>query len=153
MRGAIARLVLLLIVLAGAGAPAWGKHASQHEAVNGLDVYIGLLPGPMVERFPKGGEERMHGGPPGKERRYHLVVAVFDNATGQRIKHADVRARVAEPGLAGEERSLQPMKIQGAATYGHFFDMPESGRYVITVTVKRTHQAPAVRAEFSVSIE
>lgn len=154
MRRAIARLVLLLIVLAGPTAPALAKHASQHETVNGLDIYIGLLPGTMVERFPQGGEERrMHGGPAGGERRYHLVVAVFENTTGRRIEHADVRARVAELGLVAKERSLQPMKVQGAATYGRFFDMRASGRYAITVTVRPSHRAPPVQAEFVVSIE
>lgn len=148
----VARPILLFLVLASLSVPAWARHSAQHETVDGLEVYIGLLPAPMVQRFPKGSEEeRMHGGPPGK-RQYHLVAAVFDSVTGHRIEGADVRARVAPLGLVGAEKHLEPMKIQSAASYGQYFGIRENGRYTVIVTVRRTNQAPAVVARFTVSI-
>lgn len=144
--------IALLVTSMTATAPAWARHSAQHETVDGLEVYIGLLPAPMVQRFPTGSdEERMHGGPPGK-RQYHLVAAIFDGVTGHRIEGADVRARVAPLGLVGAEKRLDPMKIQSAASYGQYFGIRENGRYAVTVTVRRTHQAPAVVARFTVSI-
>lgn len=148
-----ARLVLPFLVLGALSAPTWARHSAQHETVDGLEVYIGLLPGPMVQKFPAGSEEeRMHGGPPGA-RRYHVVAAIFDSGTGRRVERADVRATVAPLGLGAADKHLQPMMVQGAASYGQYFNIPENGQYTITVTVRRTHQAPAVAARFTVLIQ
>lgn len=145
--------VLPFLILAILSAPAWARHSAQHETVDGLEVYIGLLPAPMVQKFPKGSEEkRMHGGPPGA-RRYHLVAALFDSGTGRRIERAEVRAQVAPLGLGAADKHLQPMTVQGAASYGQYFNIPENGQYTITVTVRRAHQAPAVAARFTVSVQ
>lgn len=145
-------LIILFFVFASLSAPAWARHSAQHETVHGLEVYIGLLPASKVQRFPKGSdEERMHGGPPGK-RQYHLVAAIFDSVTGQRIEDADVRATIAPLGLGGAERHLKPMKSQGATSYGQYFRIPENGQYTVTVTVRRTSQEPAATARFTVSI-
>lgn len=151
----VGQLLLPLVILGGLSAPAWGRHGMmQHETADGLEVYIGLLPAPMIERFPKGSaEERMHGGTSGRERRYHLVAAIFDSATGQRIERADVRARLTPLGLGSTDKHLEPMTIQGAASYGQYFDLPTNGQYAVSVTVRRAHQAPPVVAEFKLSVQ
>lgn len=149
------RLLLpLLLIIIAVSAPASARHTAQHETVDGLEVYIGLLPAPMIERFPKGSVEgRMHGGISGSARRYHLVAAIFDGSTGQRIERADVKAAVAPLGLGGANKHLEPMTIQGAASYGQYFDIPTDGQYVVTVTVRRAHQAPPVVVELKLSVQ
>lgn len=150
----VARLLFPLLILGSLSAPAWSRHGMQHETVDGLEVYIGLLPAPMIERFPKGSaEERMHGGTSGRERRYHLVAAIFDSATGQRIERADVRATLTPLGLGSTDKHLEPMTIQGAASYGQYFDLSTNGQYAVSVTVRRAHQAPPVVAEFKLSVQ
>jgi hypothetical protein len=51
------------------------------------------------------------------------VAAVFDAATGERVEDAVVEARVAEPGLAGITRRLEPMLIADTVTYGNYFQL------------------------------
>lgn len=148
------RFAMLPVALAVLPATAPARHSAQHETADGLEVYIGLLPAPMVQKFPKGSEERrMHGGPGGRGQRYHLVTAIFDSATDQRVERADVRATVAPLGLGGADKRLEPMAVAGAASYGQYFDVPENGRYTVTVTVKRSDQAAPVTARFTVLIE
>ena len=45
-------------------------------------------------------EREIHGSVPGGTHRDHLIVALFDDATGQRIAEAQVTATVKEIGLA-----------------------------------------------------
>lgn len=150
----LGRLLLPLLIFGAVSAPASARHTAQHETVDGLEIYIGLLPAPMVQKFPKGSEEeRMHGGPPGRERRYHLVAALFDSVTGSRIERADVRATLAPLGLGGADKHLEPMKIQGAASYGQYFNILENGQYTVTVTARRAHQVPAVATRFTILIQ
>src|SRR4051794_23124619 len=68
----------------------------------GLAVYIGLVPAEIVRGHPADYPERtMHGGPRphGGEHEYHLVAAVFDAATADRVSDARVSARIAGLGL------------------------------------------------------
>lgn len=86
----------------------------------------------------------MHGGMPTGAHEYHVVVAIFDAASGARISDASVAAKVSGLGLAGPERALEPMPIANTITYGGFFELPGADLYTVRVTVKRPAQAPIV---------
>lgn len=84
----------------------------------------------------------MRGGSPAGRRECHLVAAIFDAASRERITDATVTARVAEVGLAGREQTLEPMEIAGTTTYGGFFNLAGAGHYAIRVMVSRPGHAP-----------
>ncbi len=100
------------------------------------------------DMFGEHRERSMHGGvPPGKHH-HHVMVALFDEKTGNRITDATVTAYVAELGLAGHTKRLEPMPVADTVTYGNYFEMRVSVRYRISVQVRRPASARVVEAEF-----
>lgn len=124
-------------VLIGSPTQALAAEEGQYKAGHGIAAYLGLLPAEMVKGHPK-----MHGGAPRGPHAYHLVAALFDEASGQRISDAKVMARIAGQGMAGEEKPLEPMEIAGTATYGAFLTLPGADRYTVSLNIQR----PGVRA-------
>ncbi|MGL1549016.1 hypothetical protein ACSTJL_23665, partial [Vibrio parahaemolyticus] len=63
-----------------------------------------------------------HGGTPPYSKSHHLVVALFDAKTGTRITDARIRAGVGNRSYNHEpDKTLEPMEINGAMSYGNFF--------------------------------
>lgn len=119
----------------------------QTKTVNGLIVDIGVIPAEIIKGHPKEHPEASaHGGPPPGQHEYHLVVAVFDAASGAGITDAKVQARVSGLGLVGPQKALEAMTIAGTITYGNYFDLPEKGLYTIDIEIERP--AGRVRMEF-----
>ena len=112
---------------------------SDVQTASGMTVYIGLIPAAIIKQHP---EVMMHGGKPSGVNEFHLTVAVFDAANGERISDATVTAAVAEVGLAGEARTLEHMQIAGMTTYGEFVSMRPMAHYDIRITVTRHGQEP-----------
>lgn len=119
------------------------------QTVDGLAMYLGVMPGQIVRGHPTGHtESAMHGGPPHDPDTYHLVVALFDATSGARVENADVSVAVAGLGHVGTQRiRLEPMSIAGTVTYGGFVRMPPGDRYTISLEVLRRGAAPA-KADF-----
>ena len=120
-----------------------------YKVVDGLGIYLGVVPTDLIMKHPMEHRERtMHGGvPPGKHH-HHVMVALFDEKTGNRITDATVTAYVAELGLAGHTKRLEPMPVADTVTYGNYFEMRVSVRYRISVQVRRPASARVVEAEF-----
>ena len=119
------------------------------QKVDGLAMYLGVMPAQIVRGHPTGHTEAaMHGGPPHDPDTYHLVVALFDATSGTRIEDADVSAAVSGLGHVGMQRiRLEPMSIAATVTYGGFVRMPTRDRYTIGLEVLRRGAAPA-KADF-----
>ena len=90
----------------------------------------------------------MHDSPPEGSGSQHIVVALFDAKTGQRITDAKVSARVEQLGLIADHKDLDPMQIAGTVSYGNFYAMPRGGIYRIRVIVKRKGSSRPIEAEF-----
>ncbi|MEA3220729.1 hypothetical protein [Immundisolibacter sp.] len=138
------------LLLAGAGVSAGpAVPAGQPQTVDGMRVYVGVLPAAMVEGHPPGHPEAaMHGGPPRGRHRFHVLVALFDAGSGERIAGAEIEAGVAEVGLAGTQRRLEPMVIAGTETYGGYFKLDGDNPFRITLDIRRPGAQRASRAEF-----
>ena len=112
--------------------------------VNGIDVFYGVIPAEIINGHPADHPERkMHGGVPRGSRQHHLIVSLFDVKTGRRIENAGVSARVGEPGLAQQGKTLEHMQFAGTVTYGNFFTMTSPGPYRIEVEVRPHGGVPA----------
>ncbi len=139
---------VLLSVLAANG-PARADRPGDSQTVGNVAIYLGLLPAPMILGHPPGHPEAsMHGGRPASADQYHVIVALFDARNGERITHAEVRARVSEIGLAGEENKLDPMEIAGTVTYGNYFRMAGCGPFRIRLDIRGPGEADHIGAVF-----
>jgi hypothetical protein len=87
----------------------------------------------------------MHGGLSGSRQERHLVVAIFNAQSGERVSDAVVEASISPLGLSGTTLGLEPMLIADTISYGGFFDAPYRDLYTITLTIERPGvQQPAV---------
>lgn len=114
---------LLGLLLVGGASSA--DQSDTHKTVGGIDIYIGVMPAEVIRGRESATESHMHGGVPIHSTLYHLMGALFEPGSGARITGAEVRAIVAEPGMAGQSKLLQPMTISDAVTYGNYFAMSD----------------------------
>ena len=149
IRARFATTILLIGALATVPTISAAASASEHRVVNGISIYLGIVPAEIVHgqpgQFP---ESDMHGGPSGGEHTYHLMIALFDSKTGARISNAQVGASVSEINHPGHQRKLEPMLIAGTIAYGNYFDLPGSGPYRIVVQIRHPSQPRVIEAEF-----
>jgi hypothetical protein len=117
--------------------------------VDGISVYYAVLPAEMIRDYPKGSLEfDMHGGPPAGKHIHHVMVALFEGKTLERITDAEVRAAVAEIGLAATTRELEPMSIASALTYGNYFHFYNLATYKVTIKIRRAGSITAMKTSF-----
>ena len=139
--------VVVLVMMAGA---AMANGSSLQRVVDGVAIYLGVLPSEMVRGHPKAHPEgAMHGSVPASERYHHIIVALFNNQSGDRITDVEVKARVEELGhLSPSEKQLEPMTIADTVTYGNYFKLPGKGPYQITVEIRRPGSSRVIEARF-----
>jgi len=120
------------------------------QVVDGIAIYLGVMPAQILQGHPdEHPEHKMHGGVPAKGHRDHVVVALFDDATGKRIENAEVTGSVMEIGSGSKKKKLEPMKIAGTITYGNYFDMPDNNIYHIKVHIHLQGIKGIVEAQFT----
>lgn len=149
-RGAILPRAVWLLALALAPGAALADITNESRQVAGMTFYLGIVPAEIVQGHPPGHPERdMHKGARSGRSKYHVVVAIFDAKTGDRIDDAEVRARVESVGvMSGQEKALEPMPIANAMTYGGFFDMAGTGTFRINLQVRRRGEPGPVEVRF-----
>ena len=139
------------IAVALAAPLAQADHVEMHTHAGGMDVYYSVGPTDSIRAYPVSSvERRMHGGVPRGDKHRHVMIAVFDAKTKDRIDDAKVTARVAELALAGESKRLEPMTLAGTVTYGNYFRMIGRGPFRIDVRIERPRMAP-VQTSFQYS--
>lgn len=105
---------------------------------DGLLIYYGVLPAELVA--PRDLDVPGTHMKPSSARgagAHHLVIALFEEATGKRLSQANVQARVEPLGGAVEAKTLEPMQIAGTVTFGNFFRMDADIPYVIHLRIRR----------------
>lgn len=119
--------------------------AAQPEVVDGVAVYMGVVPAEIVsEHAPQHIDPQM---PWGADWR-HVMVAVFDAESGARLTGAEVTALVSGPDGDSVRRRLEPMVLGSTITYGDYFRLPAPGLYRIRIGVRGPELQGAVEAEF-----
>lgn len=143
-------VVMLIVVFTFSAASAADGAGGGPRVVDGVAIYLGVMPAEIIQGHPREHEEgRMHGGVPAGRHRDHLVLALFDDDSGERIEDAQVSAGVMELGLRGQWKTLEPMRIAGTITYGNYFDMPDEGTYHIRLRIRRPGSAGVIEAVFT----
>ncbi len=142
-------LVAMSVSLVPSTRAAMAAEDGQYKTANGLAVYLGVVPAEIVKGpSPHSAERPMHGRVPRGVHQYHVVVAIFDAATGARISHATATAQVSGLGLAGTKKKLDPMEIANTVTYGAFFDLPGLDLYTVRLTVERSAGERPITVDF-----
>jgi hypothetical protein len=142
----------LLAGIALSWPPSAALGADYYKTVGGYAIYVGILPAQIVQGHPgEHPERKMHDGAPPGRNQFHVMVALFDAASGARVEDAHVSAKVGEPGLAPVEKRLDSMPIAGAMSYGNYFPMPAPGPYRIDLRIDRPSAGRTVNASFTYS--
>lgn len=137
-----AKRVCLIAVLSFA-VPAEAGVVDGVKTVDGLTVYLGVVPAAVTRVHPSGHTERaMHGGiaSPGLHD-VHLMVALFDRASGRRVSNVSVTARIHGTGRNRGTVRLLPMTINGARTYGGYASLGLDQDLMIALDIKRPGRA------------
>ncbi|HEX9753370.1 MAG TPA: hypothetical protein VGA46_07990 [Methyloceanibacter sp.] len=143
---AVAAVAILALLVSG---QSMADTHSGYLVDHGVAVYYAVIPAEMIRGHAKQHPEAtMHGGPPNRPHVHHIMVALFDAASLERIVDAQVSATVGEVGLAGRQKKLEPFTVAGALTYGNYFDMQPNTNYRVAVDVKRLAGKDPARVEF-----
>ncbi|MBI2715342.1 MAG: hypothetical protein HYX37_12960 [Rhizobiales bacterium] len=141
--------MLSLLFVATAGSAVADDLDQVFVRADGLVVYFAAVPSAFALGHPADHTGReMHRNAPDGRYLHHLMVAVFDSATGVRITNADVTAVVQGAPKPSDGRvRLESMAVGGAQAYGGLATLPPRHRYRIEIEVVRPGAAP-VRATF-----
>jgi len=146
------RLLLLLAFAPPALGTAVAAEQRQPRRAGNLEVFYGVIPAEAILGHAEDHAERkMHEGVPRGASQHHLIVSLFDARTRERVIDATVRARVTEPGLASQRKSLEAMTIAGAMTWGNYFRMSGAGPYRIEIEIIRPGSTGPVKTAFEYS--
>lgn len=139
---------LCLLALNAAGAAT--EPPETFQSVDGVAIYLGVMPAQIVRGHPPAQQEdRMHGGIPEGRNSVHLVVALFDEASGKRIEGAQITAEVSELGLGGKSKKLDTMRIADTVTYGSYFDIAGEKTYRIRLSIRLPGRTQPIEASFT----
>ena len=129
----------LLLAAIGFAATAHAGVINAAQTVDSTIVYLGIVPAALTRNHPGDASGTlMHGGTSDRSiHNVHVMVALFDRATGRRITNAQVRAR-----LLGERGrkwtvQLQPMTVNGALTFGGYTNLGTDEEPSVSIDVVR----------------
>jgi cytochrome c5 len=133
---------------AAPGVPAL-REPALYRSVDGMDLHVGFVPAETMRVFPEGSVERaMHGGVPRGSGYYHVNVSLLDSSTKERISDAKLDIRVEQPGASGVTKTLEPVVINNAPSYGNYIRLRGRSAYQITVRVLKPDSPRPVEAKF-----
>ncbi len=142
-------LALALLVLTAACTKQGDPRNSQ--VVDGVAIYIGVVPSRVVRAHPGTRETSpMHEGVPSTGRSDHVVVALFEDATGKRIEDAQVIGSITEIDMGNDRKKFERMTTDASITYGgNIFNMPAGHDYHLKLWISRPGNKKVVEATFS----
>lgn len=126
---------------------ALAQSKSHYQVVDGIAIYFGVVPAELVRGHPREhAESQMHGGVPVGEN--HVIIALFDNASGKRITNAEIKAKLFGAANKKLQKNLERMVIGGNTSYGNYFYMPGRGPYRFELEISRPETSKIIRVNF-----
>ena len=139
-------------VLGGCSRSAPTGPESSTQSAGGFTVYLGVVPAALVKGHDPGTPGAMHPNETRDSASHHVMVAIFDAATGVRVTVAAVTATVRQGTGLTTTKPLELMVVDGAATFGNYFPLAEDGtRTAIDVDIRCPPPARAATVHFSYS--
>ena len=133
-RRAVLRALMVALALSRAGG-ALAQEAGFRQRAGEFWVYVSVMPaellsGPGAPQLPGATPYQA----PAPRDTHHVMVSIYDYRDGRRIEEATVAARVAELGMSGVKKTLQPASVEGQKVYvGAFPMLDRRGPYRIDV--------------------
>ena len=122
----------------------------QRRVVKGVVIYLNVMPAEILqERLADHTDPKMHDGAPAGGHVYHMMVALFDEASGRRLGDAEVAVDVADMYEPVKHTKLEPMAVGGILVYGNYVDLPGTGPYRLMVLARLRGMPDAIEVEFS----
>lgn len=121
--------------------------------LDGVLAYLGVLPAAIVRGHPRHhAENAMHGGVPDGRHQYHILLALFEAASGTRIETAKVSVETMGLGHVGGTRlNLEAMMIADTVTWGTFAELPGRDSYQLSFDVLLPDRAKPIMFTFTYS--
>lgn len=133
--------------------PVQADDSPRHQIVDGVNVYLGVMPTAMIQDqhdMPKAKLE--HQGQSSEAEFHHILIALIDAQTGQRLSPISIDAEVSGlGGLAAQFKSLEAMNIHRTVSYGNYFHFPDRGSYRLRFTIHLSGRDSPVVTEFMYS--
>ncbi|MCW9023108.1 MAG: hypothetical protein OQK73_00355 [Gammaproteobacteria bacterium] len=130
-----AKYIVLMVLLVLNSESLIANENNMFRNIDDINIHIGLISVDMIQGGDFSAEYRMHGGMPLGKNKYHLVVALLDEETGEHIVDAKVSVKIAAVGLSGVTKEMEKMKVNGSVTFGNYFVLPRNLPYRILVTI------------------
>lgn len=141
-------LALMLLVLVGAISLPLSAADPMSRVVDGVAIYLGVVPAAIVRGHPgEHPESSMHGGAVTGDQ--HIMIALFDDKSGARIADAEVYASVKGPKGFHAEKKLEPMLVASAPSYGNYFPLYAPGSYRIAIRIRPAGATRDTRTTFT----
>lgn len=128
-----------------AGAPA---SAQQMKIVQGMVVNLGIVNAIAAEHSDA--QHGVHKGGHGSGME-HILVSLAEEKGGARIGDAEVTIEVLNPRGAVQKKPATAMITAGFPDYSEVFEFGWSGKYVVTVLVRRRGATQPVQVRFTVN--
>lgn len=137
-------------IAATVSASALAYHVAQHKVVDGVGIYLGVLPAKLVQAPPQPlVKAEMRRDAPTGNHQLHVTVIIFDEASGKRITDAKVTAHVYEINRAGKQKALEPILVSDMVSYGNYFNFPPTDNpYLIRVRIERPTVHGVIETQF-----
>ncbi len=128
---------------------ALADHSSGYKVADGMTIYYAVIPAEMLRSYAKDSPEAIaHERIPRGKKAHHLMVALFEGESMERIKDARVTVRIRETGLGWTKKRLEPMTLNDALTYCNYFTFSSHALYTVVIEVRRPGSPAVVMTEF-----
>lgn len=143
------RMLLITALSLGLGDRAIAEEGTV--TAEGITAYFGVVPAALARDAANmhGRVERdAHGLPVVSVDDHHVVVALFDAASGDRITQATVMATKRSSGGSVQRKALEPMEIAGTVTFGNFFGLDPKQTHEFSVEVNLPPREAPIQMSF-----
>ncbi len=119
--------------------------------IDGVEIYFGVISAETLRLQHSGtdAESTMHGGIPRGSGYYHVNVSLFDDNAKVAITDAHVEAKVADPVMGNQVKTLEPMVLNNSASYGNYFRLTGKDAFTIAVLIRKPGATSAIETQFT----
>ena len=128
----------------------YASHPQQHQVVNGIAIYLTIIPAEMLRGHPKEHPESdMHT----RSRiadinQHHIMVSLFNAKNGTRLQNKIIKAEVSGTNYKGPVKKLELMVMGATRSYGNFFAIPLNGTYQVELEIQQEGKSKVIKAVF-----
>ncbi len=119
-----------------------------HKVIGDTEIFFGIASAESIRSAQKKQGTSAVADVPSGANYYHLNVSLRDWTSKATITNAQVEARVDDPALRGESKTLKVIAVNQGISYGGFFELPTKGRYLITMMIQRPDSPQPAEARF-----